>query len=332
MNLYLITLIAYSSLMIAIGAFTSARVRQSSDFFVAGRKLGGAFLFVTLLASNIGAGSTVGATGLGYTQGTSAWWWVGSAGIGSLFLALTVGPRIWKIASDHKLYTVGDYLELRYDRRVKFAGALSLWVGGLVILSGQLIAIAWILGVVAGISKTIGCLLGAFVITAHFTVGGLHSTVRVNVLQLTIKLIGFGLAILFILYESGGLVSLKTMTALKIDPAQSANYFGISGKTPSTVLTYLVTLAPAFIVSPGLLQKVFGAKDARSVRLGVSVNAVCLMLFAFIPVLLGLAARAYLPRFENSELALPTLLVQRLPLWIGALLLAAIFSAELSAA
>ena len=55
------------------------------------------------MAANIGAGSTVGAAGLGYRDGLSAWWWVGSAAIGSLILAFPVGPRIRPIAAEHNL-------------------------------------------------------------------------------------------------------------------------------------------------------------------------------------------------------------------------------------
>src|SRR5438128_11481245 len=108
-------LIGYAALMVVFGAFVSRRVRASSDFFVAGRGLGAGLIFSTLLAANIGAGSTVGATGLGYRDGLSAWWWVGSAGIGSAVLALTVGPKIWRVARQYNLYTVGDYLEFRYN-------------------------------------------------------------------------------------------------------------------------------------------------------------------------------------------------------------------------
>jgi SSS family solute:Na+ symporter len=54
--------------------------------------------------------------------------------------------------------------------------------------------------------------------------------------------------------------------------------------------------------------------------------------YAIVPVLIGIIARAKFPGLVNHELALPTLLTQALPLWLGALLLGAIFSAELSAA
>src|SRR5436853_1178388 len=140
MSLYLITLVCYSLLMIVLGAVASRRVRQSSDFFVAGRRLGMGYLAATLIAANIGAGSTIGAAGLGYRDGLSAWWWVGSAGIGSVILALTVGPKIWRVAREHNLYTVGDYLEFRYNRSVRGLVALLLWCGTLAILAGQLIA------------------------------------------------------------------------------------------------------------------------------------------------------------------------------------------------
>src|SRR6266550_9322226 len=136
MNLQLTLLIVYSMGVIALGLWTSRLIRGSSDFFVAGRSLGPGLIFVTMIAANIGAGSTVGAAGLGYRDGISAWWWVGSAGIGSGILALTVGPKIWSVAKEHNLYTVGDYLEFRYDRRVRGVMALLLWFGSLSILAG----------------------------------------------------------------------------------------------------------------------------------------------------------------------------------------------------
>ena len=70
-----------------------------------------------------------------------------------------IGPRIWKIASERGLYTVGDYLELRYGPSVRAVVAGIMWIATLAILAGQLIAAAWILDVVAGIPKPIGCLI-----------------------------------------------------------------------------------------------------------------------------------------------------------------------------
>ena len=48
--------------------------------------------------------------------------------------------------------------------------------------------------------------------------------------------------------------------------------------------------------------------------------------------MLGVIAHSFYPELQNRELALPTLMVHQMPFWLGALALAAVFSAELSAA
>lgn len=321
--IYLI--LVYCLLQIALGVWLGQKVRSSGDFFVAGRTLSPGLLFATLLAANVGAGSTVGATGLGYRDGLAAWWWVGSAGVGCLILAQFVGPRIWKIASDHDLKTAGDFLEWRFGRDVRGVVASLLWVGTIAILAGQLTALAWILNVVAGFDKTTGTIIGGVVATIYFSAGGLKSSAYVNVVQLTVKIVGFVVAVPLILMKVGGVSALHAATAV---PESSWNFFsgGASG------IQYLALLAPAFIISPGLLQKVYGARDASAVRWGVTINSLALFVFACFPPLLGLCARALHPGLPNPELALPTLFVSDLHPALGALGLAAVVSAELSTA
>src|SRR4029077_19376951 len=116
MNLHLALLLAYAVLMVGVGLFMGRGVRAAADCFVPGRSLGPGLLFATMVAANIGAGSTVGAAGLGYRDGLSAWWWVGAAAMGSVVLAFAIGPRVWTIARDGDLRTVGDFLEQRYGR------------------------------------------------------------------------------------------------------------------------------------------------------------------------------------------------------------------------
>src|SRR5436190_10170358 len=127
--------------MVGLGLWIGRRVGGTKDFFVAGRRLGPGLIFSTMLAANIGAGSTVGATSRGYLGGIAAWWWVGAAAIGSLALALWIGPAMRRVAAARGLRTVGDYLEYRYDGRVRAVIAALLWIGSLFILSAQLTAI-----------------------------------------------------------------------------------------------------------------------------------------------------------------------------------------------
>jgi solute:Na+ symporter, SSS family len=325
MTLQLGFLLAYGALQMAIGLWIGRRVSTTADFFVAGRSLGPGLLFATMVAANIGAGSTVGAAGLGYRDGLAAWWWVGSAALGSLVLAFTVGPGIRRVAQEHGLKTVGDFLELRYGRGVRTLLAVLLWIGTLAILAGQLIAMAWVLNVVAGVPKWAGCLAGGFVATAYFSAGGLLTSAFVNVLQLAVKLLGFTLALPLLVGRAGGLDAIVAATSHRVDfwnPWQG----GASG------IAYLALLGPAFVVSPGLLQKIYGARDDRTVRLGVAANALVLFAFALVPALFGITARALHPNLAQHELALPSVLMHDLPPWLGGLGLAAVVSAELSSA
>lgn len=323
MNIYLVLLLVYAVALTGVGLWIARLVKGTSDFFVAGRTLTAPLLFSTVLAANIGAGSTVGAAGLAYNEGISAWWWNGSAAIGSIALAVWVGPRIWALASAHGFYTVGDYLEFRYGREVRGVVSALIWVGTLAILAGQLIAGAAVLEVVADIPRLWGTIIGAIAMLVYFVAGGLLSSAWVNAVQLTVLLIGLLTALPMVLARAGGLAGLTAA-----GPPTAWDFFHTSG--PGSGITLLAMLAPAFIISPGLLQKVYGAKDARAVRVGVGVQAVVLATFAFVPVLLGMSARAIAPDIASPNLVLPTVLVEALPLWLGALALAAVFSAEVS--
>jgi SSS family solute:Na+ symporter len=323
LTLHLVILAAYSLGLMALGLWIGRRVRGASDFFVAGRQLGPGLIFSTMLAANIGAGSTVGATSEAYQHGLAAWWWVGSAGAGCTVLALWVGPAMRRIAAAQGLRTVGDYLEYRYNASVRGIIAALLWIGSLFILASQLIGLGWILNVVAGVPKPIGCAIGGLVIVVYFSAGGLLTSAWVNVVQLTVKMAGFAVALPLAVTWIGGWTPVRDV--LSATPSYAPFLSADS-------LKYFALLAPSFVVSPGLLQKVFGAGDDRAVRLGVGCNALALFLFAGVPVLLGAIARSAFAPLPAPNLALPTLFTEALPPLAGAIALAAVFSAEVSAA
>ncbi|PYV40373.1 MAG: sodium:solute symporter, partial [Acidobacteria bacterium] len=128
-----------------------------------------------------------------------------------------------------------------------------------------------------------------------------------------------------------GHVQERLLNSLEI-AGKSTSYFSLGGDGPAGVLGYIFLLVPSFLVSPGLLQKIYGARGPSVVRLAVLLNALGLLLFAIMPPLMGMVARSSYPDLRNRELALPTVMVNLLPHWLGTLTLAAIFSAEISAA
>ena len=323
MNLHLAVLLVYAAVLMSVGLWIGRRVRSSSDFFVAGRRLGPSLLFSTMLAANIGAGSTVAAAGLGYANGLSAWWWVGSAGLGSIVLAFWIGPRMRRIAAEQGLRTLGDYLEHRFGEQVRVTVSVLLWMGTLSILAAQIIGIGWILNVVTGLPPWLGCAIGGVVVVVYFTAGGLLTAAWVNAVQLVVLLAGFVAALPLAIAAGGGWGDIYEATR-NVDGYWNVWQGGSSG------WFYVAMLGPAFIISPGLLQKTYGARDDRAVRLGVGLNAAVLLVFAAVPPLLGMIARSVEPALDNPELALPTLMMDALPPAVGALGLAAIFSAEVS--
>jgi solute:Na+ symporter, SSS family len=332
MNLYLGALLFYSVFLMALGLFISRRVKNSSDFLVAGRSLGPGRIFATFLAANIGAGSTVGATGLGYRFGLSAWWWVGSASIGTLLLSQFLGPKLWTMAKQHNLATLPDFLEFRYGKTVKAMISALFWCGALAILAAQLIAVSWILFTVANIPKWEGCLIGGIVAIVYCTAGGLMSSSFVNMFELAVTMSGLLLAVPFAIHALGGWSHVHDLvSAQKATPAASDAMFSIVGAGTKQVFAWIAILVPSFMISPGLVQKIYGARDVKAVRLGVGMNSIGQAIFAFVPPVLGICAFAALPHLANPELALPAAMKALLPRWLGVWTLASIFSAELSA-
>ena len=320
---YLVVILIYALVLMGIGLWLGRRVQSANDFFVAGRKLGPTLIFSTMLAANIGAGSTVAAAGLGYANGVSAWWWVGSAAIGSLVLAFWIGPRMRQLAERHQFQTLGDYLDFRFGKGVRGTITVLMLFGTLSLLAVQLIGIGFVLNVITGLERWAGSIIGGIVVIVYFSAGGLFASAWINLIQLVILLLGFIVALPLAMTTAGGFGQIYEATH-HIDQFWNPLQGGSSG------WFYLIAPGLAFIISPGLIQKVYGARDDRAVRLGVALNGIVLLLFAAVPMLFGVVARATYPSLPDPALALPSLLIDSVPPMIGALGLAALFSAEVS--
>ena len=322
MSLHLALLVLYSITVVCLGIWSARYVRTSSAFFVAGRSLGPGLIFASMLAANIGAGATVNVAGIAYREGLSAWWWSGSAGLASFLLAFFVGPRLWSLAREHGFYTTGDFLEYRYGSTVRGIVTSLVAFGSLWILAAQLIAGASIINVLTGAPRWVGSVVGGAIMTIYFAAGGLLGTAWINSVQLIVMLVGFIFALPYALQVVGGVGAFTS-------PALPEGFTDITYSSgPGSGWTLLALTGPAFVISPGLIQKSFGAANERAVRLGIAANGAALMLFAFFPVLLGMTARVGLPEVSAPDLVLPRLLMELLPAWLGALAMAAVFSTE----
>lgn len=325
MNTQLVLLLVYTAGITLFGVWIGRRVRGAGDFFVAGRSLNWALVGGTVLAANLGAGTTVGAAGLAYRDGISAWWWNGAVAIGTLVLAFWAGPRLWKLASERNYLTVGDFLEDRYSSTVRAVVAILLMVGTLAILAGQLIAGAAVLEVVGGIPRWQGVMIGGVAMTMYFTAGGLLSSAWVNAVQLFVLIGGFLIALPVVLGRVGGFEGIAA--AATVPPHYWDPFYSMG---PRSGWTMLILLTPGLIISPGAVQKSWGAESIRALKIGIGIAAVVQLAFSFLPVLLGMSARVHYPDIASQNLVLPTVMLNELPVLLGALALSAIFSAEVS--
>jgi len=112
---------------------------------------------------------------------------------------------------------------------VRAAVTALLWLGTLAILSGQLIAVAWVLNAVLGAPKWAGCLAGGAVMTIYFAAGGLQSAVVVNAMQLVLELVVFASLVPLALAAAGGL---ERVVALAPQDPGYWNFF--SGGSPAS--------------------------------------------------------------------------------------------------
>src|SRR5690606_13111897 len=100
----------YLAAMLAFGWWGKSRTKNSSDYLVAGRRLGPFLYTGTMAAVVLGGASTVGGVGLGYKWGISGMWLVVAIGAGVILLSVFFAPTLQKL----KVFTVSQMLSLRY--------------------------------------------------------------------------------------------------------------------------------------------------------------------------------------------------------------------------
>ena len=171
-------------------------------------------------------------------------------------------------------------------------------------------------------SKLAGCIAGAAIVSIYFIAGGLLSTAYVNLVQLAVKLVGFALVTPIAMALAGG------WSAITSDPI-----------APRPVCRRLgsIRMAAPVLSRPGVhrlarawCRRRSGRATPQAIRKGVAINGVALIIFAAVPTIIGLSARTMFPDIHR-DLAFATM-AAALPPLVGGLALAAVFSAEASAA
>ncbi len=346
---------AYFVVIAAIVCFSSRQVRDTADYFLAGRHIGWFVVGASLFASNIGSEHIVGLAGNGATNGMAMAHWELHAWI-MVLLAWVFVPFYYKAG----VYTVPEFLERRFHARVRWVLSLvSLLAYVLTKVSVTVYAGALVFKTL--LPDTFGSpdnafWVGAFatvVLTGIYTVlGGLRAVVYTEVAQTVLLLLGSAFITYFGLQALGGWGELQRVASENAEsfalwrPLTQEGvpwwkngdfpWLGILIASPVVGIWYWCT--DQYIVQRTLAAK--SLTDARRGALWGGFLKVWPVLIFLVPGLIGWAlhqkgllsipAKADGGEAIDGDMVFPTLVADLLPVGLRGLVVGGLLSALMS--
>jgi len=308
--------------IIAVGVVSRRRAREADDFFVAGRKGSSLFITGSLLATIVGGSATVGMAGLGFTQGLTGAWWLLVGSIGLVVLGLFWAKTVRKFG----LYTLPELVEKQYDGRMALAASVLIVVAWIGIIAGQIIASGKIMGVLGIGDPLLWMVLFTIVFVAYTILGGQYAVIRTDTVQTIIIFAGIFGGLALLLSRLGGLGGLKS----SLSPEQFA--FPLSSQFGGVeLIKFLLLIGLTYVVGPDMYSRLFCARDGKTARVSVFWTALFIIPVAFGITLIGMGASVLFPQI-SPEQALPMVVKEVLPPFLGGVVLAALLCAVMSSA
>ena len=321
--LYLVT-------MVAVGIYFVRRIKNTGDYYVAGRSLGPLVMMATVCATIIGGSGLMGRAGVAYSSGFKAVLTAIPYLLG-MFIFSGIAGRISDVGMRYNVTSIPDLFERRFGRTAKILLAAMVAFTMMGTVASQVTATATIinmLGGEVGLSFEAGALIACVIFMVYTASSGLFGVVYTDVLQ-------FYMLILFV-YILIPVASLRSIGGFSnflagLDPALAKPY--LNGSILGDIVTYLVfTMAGA-----EMWQRAFAAKDRGSAKkgmfLGTAVYGVTIALVYF----MGVAAHQVigdeaLAVYGSTDAVVPALAIHVLPIGLTGLALAGILSVIMSTA
>ena len=247
--------------------------KTNEEYFLMGRKLGLFALCTTLLATQIGGGSLMGAAEEAFSQGWSVLFYPLGMVIGFLVLGLGYGAKLRSL----NLSTVPEIFQTIYRSPTlrQVAAALSI-ISLFFILIGQAIA-AKKFFFSLGFDGNLLFIAFWLVLVLYTVLGGLKAVVSTDILQTIFILTSFAIAIF---------ASFKAPTPL----AEASTTFTSTGTTPW--LTWLLMPLLFSLIEQDLGQRCFAARTPRTVTIAALVAGAILLVVSLVPIYFGRQAAA----------------------------------------
>lgn len=311
--------------MIGVGVFFARRQVRKDEYFVGDRKLSSGHVALSVVATDVGGGFSIGLGGLGFVMGLSASWLLFTGLVGAWLSAVILIPRVKTLGDRYGWLTFPDFLEHRYDVRTRALAAIVSALGYAAFVGAQILAGAKLSSAAFSMDLTTAVWVMAVVVVLYTALGGLQAVVLTDTLQWLILLGGLSLVALpFAWSRAGGWEGIVAA----VPPA----HLSLTNVTGLQIATWMATIVPIWFVGMTLYQRVFASRDVKTAkRAWYMAGLLEYPAMAFLGATLGMIARILFPD-ADPETGLPLLIREVLPLGAAGLVMAAYFAAIMSTA
>lgn len=320
----------YLITMVAVGVYFIKRIKNTGDYYVAGRSLGPLVMMATVCATIIGGSGLMGRAGVAYSSGFKAILTAIPYLLG-MFLFSGISGRISDIGLKYNITSIPELFQRRFGKTAKILLASMVAFTMMGTVASQVTATATIinmLGGEVGLSFELGALIACIIFMVYTASSGLFGVVYTDVLQ-------FYMLILFV-YILIPVASLRAVGGFSaflsnLDPGLATPY--IDGSILGDIITYLVfTLAGA-----EMWQRAFAAKDRKAAKKGMFLGTFVYGLTIALVYFMGVVAHQIigdnvLSTYGNTDAVVPALAIAVLPIGLTGLALAGILSVIMSTA
>ncbi|KAB2926685.1 MAG: sodium:solute symporter [Dechloromonas sp.] len=321
--------VLYLLASIAIGLFAATRVHNAKDFAVAGRSLPLPVVTATVFATWFGAEAIFGVSATFVQDGLHG---VVADPFGAsmclVIAGIFYGTKIYKL----NVLTLGDFFRMRYNRTVEILTTLCIVVSYLGWVSAQIKALGLVFNVVTdgAISQEMGMVLGTAIVLTYTTFGGMFSVAILDFVQMAVVMGGM----LFIGYLVSGMTGGVEAVVAHASAAGKLDFFptGTWVEWLAFIAAWM-TMMLGSIPQQDVFQRITSAKSARVAIMASVLGGTIYFCFTFVPMFIAYAATLINPEQFNgliatdSQLVLPTLVMQHTPVFAQAVFFGAVLAA-----
>jgi len=331
--------IIYLAFMLGVGFYFLRKNKSKEDYFVGGRGMSAGHIGLSVVATDVGGGFSIGLGGLGFAMGLSGSWMLFTGLLGAWISAVFLIPKVYPIAKEHKFLTFPESLRFHYNKRVGLVAGIISLIGYIGFTSSQILAGAKLASATfPALSIQTAALVMGVIAVVYTVIGGIKAVIYTDTIQwiiLMVGLTGIGIPIGYI--KIGGWEALQNT----VPP----EFLSLTNLSFTQFFNWAITIVPIWFVGMTLYQRIYACRDLKTAKKAWRVAGLFEWpVMAFMGVALGLFSRVaydqgmftelgFAPGSSmDAELGLPLLLSNILPIGLMGLMMSAYFSAIMSTA